>query len=119
MLQARPHKIRDSLSPPFTTMKDHNIVALANTVRDAGGVMVAPRFISREQYLCEVNAIATYAPGCGLPTHVAGTNGGTMPCGAVLTQFGTTGPYYCAECTAKGLLSPHDTKLPEPHTFPW
>lgn len=90
-------------------MKDHNIVALANTVRDAGGVMVAPRFMSRTAFKREVNEIASYAPGCGLPTHVSGTNGGRMPCGALLTQFGVTAPYFCAECTAKGLTSEHET----------
>jgi hypothetical protein len=38
-------------------------------------------------------------PGCGKPTHVAGTNGGMMPCGAVLTQLdGTKAPYYCGRC---------------------
>lgn len=94
-------------------MKDHNVVALANTVREAGGVLIAPRFITREQFRREVNTIATYAPGCGLLTHVAGTQGGRMPCGAVLTQFGVTGPYYCAECTAKGLLSPHEIETTE------
>lgn len=36
--------------------------------------------------------------GCGAPTHVAGTNGGTMPCGALLTQSGATAPYYCGAC---------------------
>lgn len=36
--------------------------------------------------------------GCGHVTHVAGTNGGTMPCGAKLTMFGKTEPYYCAKC---------------------
>ena len=36
--------------------------------------------------------------GCGRATHVSGTNGGTMPCGANLTMFGETAPYYCAKC---------------------
>jgi len=40
--------------------------------------------------------------GCGSPTHVEGTNGGTMPCGALLTKFdGTTNPYYCGYCREK------------------
>lgn len=38
--------------------------------------------------------------GCGRPTHVAGTNGGTVPCGANLTVFGKTAPYFCAKCDA-------------------
>lgn len=37
--------------------------------------------------------------GCGSRTHVVGTNGGTMPCGDLLTQFGKTEPYYCAHCS--------------------
>ena len=37
--------------------------------------------------------------GCGSPTHVVGTNGGTMPCGGLLTQFGKTEPYYCDHCS--------------------
>ena len=36
--------------------------------------------------------------GCGTQTHVVGTNGGTMPCGSLLTQFGKTDPYYCGAC---------------------
>jgi hypothetical protein len=36
--------------------------------------------------------------GCGRLTHVHGTNGGTMPCGAMLTRFGKTEPYYCTSC---------------------
>jgi hypothetical protein len=36
--------------------------------------------------------------GCGKPTYVEGTNGGMMPCGAMLTRFGETKPYFCAVC---------------------
>lgn len=36
--------------------------------------------------------------GCGTPTFVAGTNGGTMPCGSVLHAFGKSDPYYCGHC---------------------
>ncbi len=36
--------------------------------------------------------------GCGAPTHVVGTNAGKMPCGALLTEFGVTAPYYCGAC---------------------
>ena len=38
--------------------------------------------------------------GCGAPTHVEGTNSGTMPCGSFLTRFGVRAPYYCAACEA-------------------
>ena len=37
---------------------------------------------------------------CGAPTNVEGTNGGQMPCGALLTRFGVTKPYYCALCAS-------------------
>ena len=37
--------------------------------------------------------------GCGASTHVAGTNGGTMPCGALLHRFGKAEPYYCGACS--------------------
>ena len=43
--------------------------------------------------------------GCGQLTAVVGTNGGTMPCGAFLTMCGERKPYYCAECTSKGVSS--------------
>lgn len=46
--------------------------------------------------------------GCRKMTHVAGTNGGLLPCGSVLVMGEVTGRYYCAECTKKGLVSPHD-----------
>lgn len=41
------------------------------------------------------------AAGCGKMIRVAGTNGGRMPCGAILNSFGTKAPYYCADCTDK------------------
>jgi len=36
--------------------------------------------------------------GCGAPTHVHGTNGGTMRCGNILHRFGKAEPYYCGLC---------------------
>lgn len=37
--------------------------------------------------------------GCGKTIHVEGTNGGTMPCGGMLTQLdGSKAPYYCGDC---------------------
>jgi hypothetical protein len=39
--------------------------------------------------------------GCGKSTHVEGTNGGMMPCGANLTMFGKSEPYYCAKCEGR------------------
>lgn len=48
--------------------------------------------------------------GCGKPTHVDGTNGGTMPCGSLLTAFGTTKPYYCAACQTQTAQEPAQAK---------
>lgn len=42
--------------------------------------------------------VSIHLKGCGRPTHVEGTNGGMMPCGAMLTMFGKTEPYYCSAC---------------------
>lgn len=62
---------------------------LAEAVSEAGGVLVyGPRFAKPEGE----------NGGCGAPTHVAGTNGGTMPCGSPLTRFGKTEPYFCGAC---------------------
>lgn len=36
--------------------------------------------------------------GCGRLTHVAGTNGGQMRCGATLHDLTGAHPYYCAMC---------------------
>lgn len=37
--------------------------------------------------------------GCGTPTNVVGTNGGTMLCGSVLHAFGKSEPYFCGHCS--------------------
>ena len=60
----------------------------AKAASGAGGVLIGARLSLR------------LGPngGCGAPTHVAGTNGGTLPCGSLLTQFGKTEPYYCGLC---------------------
>ena len=60
----------------------------------AGGALIhAP--LNRERFEAE---LAKYAPGCGSPTQVPGTNGGTMPCGANLTEFGHTRQHFCPHC---------------------
>ena len=38
--------------------------------------------------------------------YVEGTNGGKMPCGAMLTAFGRTEPYFCQECCAQRAALP-------------
>ena len=40
------------------------------------------------------------------PAAVVGTNGGTLPCGSLLTQFGKTEPYYCGLCSPNPTLHP-------------
>ena len=77
-----------------------NIVMQANIVRDCGGILVAPELPSREVWN---DMLKKYSPGCGSPTSVDGTNGGKMPCGGRLTQFGKTEQYFCAACTAEGV----------------
>lgn len=53
-----------------------------------------------------------YRPtGCGKPTHVEGTNGGMMPCGAMLTKFGKNAPYLCVTCSQQAEDEP-DTHGP-------
>jgi hypothetical protein len=43
--------------------------------------------------------VSIHFKGCGKHIHVIGTNGGTMPCGAMLKQLdGTSEPYYCESC---------------------
>ncbi len=53
-------------------------------VRGLNGVLVTPSLPSRESWGA---MLQKYAPGCGSPTHVAGTNGGRMPCGGWLTEL--------------------------------
>lgn len=43
--------------------------------------------------------------GCGRPTHVAGTNGGTLPCGSRLKNLdGSYTVEYCGTCEEKRKL---------------
>lgn len=53
--------------------------------------------------LAKQTAVPSSLPpqGCGKPMHVIGTNGGTMPCGAMLTRFGKTAPEYCCDDCAR------------------
>ena len=51
--------------------------------------------------------------GCETLTHVAGTNGGRMPCGAMLTENGKTEPYFCGHCKPMNPPSPQLKKSAE------
>ena len=68
---------------------------VAKAASEAGGVLIGVRLSLR------------LGPngGCGAPTYVVGTNGGTLPCGSLLTQFGQTAPYYCGLCSPNVVLS--------------
>lgn len=63
------------------------------TVHELGGKLVRVA-LDRKGHQRDVAVRATYAPGCGDATHVEGTNGGTMPCGALLGGK----PYFCGRC---------------------
>lgn len=65
----------------------------ARTVHDAGGKLIFAPF-NRQKFNAELDR---YAPGCGAPTRVEGTNGGTMPCGAKLGGK----PYFCPACSPR------------------
>src|SRR5664279_1053036 len=51
--------------------------------------------------------------GCGTLTHVAGTNGGRIPCGVMLTENGKTEPYFCGHCKPMNPPSPQLKKSAE------
>ena len=69
----------------------HSLTALKKTTAAAGGTLFAFRFRPLPP---------PQNGGCGCPMHVAGTNGGTVPCGNMLMQLdGMTSPYYCARCS--------------------
>lgn len=74
-------------------------------MRDLGGHLCCPELPSPQAFAAYLDRqevlAASYAPGCGRSIHVVGTNGGTMPCGALLTQFGKTNPYFCPACEQK------------------
>ena len=71
-------------------------------VQAAGGTLIiGPRLVDIDRDL------RIYAPGCGSLTYVEATNGGQMPCGAMLTQLdGTKAPYFCARCQPAGAPPP-------------
>ena len=63
---------------------------------ELGGTNLRPDLPTREAW----NAmLERYAPGCGSPTYVPGTNGGKMPCGAWLNwPDGTRTQQFCPHC---------------------
>ena len=71
---------------------------LAKVVESCGGKLVTPALPLREKWAKDLER---FAPGCGSPTNVAGTNGGKMPCGARLTSFGKTEQHFCGACAKR------------------
>lgn len=83
-------------TPQKTLLKRSKMNPHSAAVDEAGGVLVLAHLPTPEKF----NAmLVKYAPGCGCLTHVAGTNGGRMPCGATLTMLGVTDRYFCAACS--------------------
>lgn len=61
----------------------------AQAAHQAGGKLIGINF-DREKFDA---MLAKYAPGCGTPIRVAGTNEGSMPCGAKLSGVQQFCPY--------------------------
>lgn len=71
---------------------------IKSAVEEAGGKFIEVP-LDREKFN---QNLSWYAPGCGAPTHVDGTNGGEMPCGGMLTGLdGNTEQYFCALCSPR------------------
>jgi hypothetical protein len=63
---------------------------LSKAVTEAGGKLIQLQF----------KPWAMSEEGCRSPIHVVGTNGGTIPCGAYLTQLnGEREQMLCEHCT--------------------
>jgi hypothetical protein len=76
-----------------STNRHYVLDAQGNTIAAQSTRLGAMNYMGEGRVLVSIHLM-----GCGRATHVEGTNGGTMPCGAMLTQFGKTEPYYCAAC---------------------
>jgi len=67
------------------------------TVRECGGHPTHHFMPNRAAW---AKMLDRYAPGCS-PTHVDGTNGGTMPCGGWLKELsGERHQHFCASCSS-------------------
>ena len=69
----------------------------AHTAHDAGGRLISAP-LNRQQFQADLDR---YAPGCGTPTYIPGTNGGQVPCGGELTLSGKTERHFCPACQAR------------------
>lgn len=79
-------RVRPPKEKPFAGGTPHQHAA-----HDAGGALTYHGLPSREKWNAE---LARYAPGCGAPTYVDGTNGSQMPCGGLLHGK----PHFCSHC---------------------
>src|SRR5208337_1415099 len=71
--QPRHRQPKEIKGPPPTDPHAH-------AAYDAGGTLIYTP-LNRQKFQTELDK---YAPGCGSPIRIEGTNGGTMPCGATL-----------------------------------
>ena len=83
-------------------MPDHPVALLQACLKKLGyhpkkeSYVVEVALPTKSQFEAE---LAKYAPGCGSPTHVASTNGGTMPCGGTLRwPDGSVTREFCPHC---------------------
>lgn len=94
MPHTKPTHPFGKFSPEKAKLAGPELQAHARAVHEAGGTLIGVN-LDREKF---ERQLELYKPGCGTPTYVVGTNGGQMPCGAKLTRFGETAPYFCATC---------------------
>jgi hypothetical protein len=80
--------------PDIKPLHDH---PLAKAASEAGGVLIG----------ADLKMELGPNGGCGAPTHVEGTNGGTVPCGSFVSRLGERNPYYCGLCTMEMNKSKH------------
>ncbi len=81
-------------------MKSHDLPALQAALKEckATGVVLEFRFAAE----LSTRQLALFAPGCGSPTFVAGTNGGQMACGGWLAwPDGSRTQQFCAYCDSQ------------------
>lgn len=84
-------------------MKEHNLADLRSALK-ASGVSARDRGTVLEFKFSRnfVRQLELFAPGCGSRTHVPGTNGGQMECGAWLTWMdGTRIQQFCGYCESQ------------------
>lgn len=104
----RPEKktyVRRPKEQPFKPYVGMGDERHARAVHDAGG-----KHFELNLHIPNEPPASIYAPGCGVPIHVPGTNGGTMPCGTKLSGE----PQFCEHCSRnQGLIESLTDRLLE------